>query len=111
MNTPALSQYTYAAVPLAQRSAAAAAITTSYTQVGTNFGRGVVFLILVSTLDQAVQLSFDGITDHIALNPSQTIYIDLKSAQIVLPGHFGIWVKEIGNPGSGNLYVNAFGVE
>lgn len=111
MSSPSLSQYTYAAAPLAQRSAAAAAITSSYTEVGTNFGRGVAFLILVSTLDQAVQLSFDGITDHIALNPAQTIYIDFKSAQIVLPGHFGIYVKEIGNPTTGNLYINAFGVE
>lgn len=105
------SQAQYTAVPLAQLSAAAAAITASYTQVGSNFGRGVSFLILVSTLDAAVQLSFDGVTDHIALNAGATIYINLLAGEMLLPGHFGIYVKEIGNPTSGSLYVNAFGVE
>lgn len=99
------------AVPLDQRSAAAAAITATYTQVGSNFGRGISFLILVSTLDAAVQLSFDGVADNIALNAGATIYINLLAGDMLLPGHFGIYVKEIGNPTTGSLYVNAFGVE
>lgn len=112
MTIPGLSPYPKKAVPLAQRSAAAAAITSSYTLVGTLFSAPVVYLLVTSTLDQAVQLSFDGVTDHMAIGAGNTtpqvLPFDFKENGIVLPGNFGIYVKEIGNPSSGNLYVAAF---
>ena len=107
----ALSPHFREAHPLAQRVAAAAAITTSYTLVGTVFGEGVVTLIIVSTLDQTVQLSLDGVADFMPLVAGATLIIDFKSNQIALAGYRGVYVKEIGNPTTGSLYVSAIGVQ
>lgn len=111
MTIPALSPFTQKAIPIAQRAVAAAGIGASYSLVGSLYQQGVVTLIFISTLDQAVQVSFDGVTDHLAI-PSTgiPIQINLKDNGLVLPGNFGIYVKEIGNPASGSLYVCAFGV-
>ena len=107
----ALSPYFREAKPLAQRSVAAAGISATYALVGTVFGEGVVAIILVSTLDQTVQLSFDGTTDFMPLVAGATAVIDFKTNQIALGGSRGIYVKEIGNPTTGSLYVSAIGVE
>lgn len=97
-------------LPGAQLVVAAASITSSYTRVGSaNFLAGVRSLIITSTLDQPVQLSFDGVTDHLpilmATNGTVTP-VNLNGA--VLPGYLGVWVKEIGNPTTGNLYISYF---
>lgn len=98
------------AKPLAQRSAAAASITASYTRVGTLFGEAVILLIIVSTLDQTVQISLDGVTDFIPVVAGSTIVLDLKSNFCALGGYRAVYVKEIGNPTTGSLYVGAIGV-
>lgn len=102
------------AVPLAQRAAAFGAITSSYTLVGAVFTASPVFLYIMSTLDQAVQISWDGVTDAIAVPVGSTvpvyIPIDLKANGIAMSGQFGVYVKEIGNPGAGSLYVGGFTV-
>lgn len=107
----ALSPYFREAKPLAQRAIAAASIGASYAIVGSAFGEGVVTLILVSTLDATVQLSFDGSTDFMPMVAGATAVIDIKANQIALGGWRGVYVKEIGNPTTGSLYVSAIGVE
>lgn len=107
----ALSPYFREAKPLEQRSIAAAGISGTYALVGSVFGEGVVTLLIVSTLDQTVQLSFDGSTDFIPMVAGATLVIDIKANQIVLGGWRGVYVKEIGNPTTGSLYVSAIGVE
>ncbi len=96
--------------PLAQRSVAAASITASYTLVGTVFGEAVISLIIVSTLDQAVQISLDGTTDFIPVVVGATIVLDIKANVAAFGGWRGVYVKEIGNPTTGSLYIGAIGV-
>lgn len=103
-----LTPYAQEASPLAQRTAAAAAITASYTLVGTIFSRAVVTLIIVSTLDQAVQISLDGVNDFLPIPAGATLVIDMRSNNIALAGWRGVYVKEIGNPATGTLYVSGF---
>lgn len=103
-----LAPYPVRAIPIAQKSLAAASITNSYTLVGSIFSAPVVLLIIVSTLDQTVQLSWDGSTDAIPLLAGGTLVLDFKSDQITFPGNLGVYVKEIGNPASGSVYVGAF---
>lgn len=98
------------AIPLAQLTAAAAAITASYTVVG-KFSDGVDMAIIISTLDQPVQLSFDGTTDTIAVPAGNTVPVfmelNFKANLMVFP-RSAIFVKEIGNPTTGNLYICGF---
>jgi hypothetical protein len=107
----ALSPYFREAKPLAQRSIAAASIGASYSLVSSVFGEGVVTLIIVSTLDEDVQISLNGTTDFIPIVAGATLVLDIKANQIALGGWRGVYVKEIGNPTSGSLYVSAIGVE
>lgn len=106
-----LSPHFREAHPLAQQVAAATDVTASYTLVGSVFGEGVVTLIIVSTLDQDVQVSLDGIVDFMPVVAGATIIIDVKANQIALSGYRGVYVKEIGDPTTGSLYVSAIGVE
>lgn len=98
------------AIPLTQIAYAAASITSSYTVAGT-FTSPVVMMMVMSTLDQPVQISFDGVHDHLAVPAGSTvpvfIRLDFKDNRTVLPNPI-IAVKEIGNPTTGSLYVCAF---
>ena len=106
----ALSQNYLEASPIAQKVAAAASITASYTLVGSIFGQGLINLIIVSTLDQPVQISLDGVTDWIPIPAGATLIIDLKSNLSAFGGWRGVYVKQIGVPTTGSLYVSGIGV-
>src|SRR5438105_1002261 len=106
--TAGLSPFTVKAVPLVQRSIAAAGISTAYAIVGTQFAAPVVWLGIVSTLDQTVQVSFNGVDDWLPIVAGGLLVIDEKANGIVISGIRGIYVKEIGNPTSGSLYVGGF---
>jgi hypothetical protein len=96
---------------IAQKVMAAASVGVTYSLVGTTFGAGVINLLIVSTLDQPVQISLDGTTDFIPIPAGATLIIDLKSNYVALGGWRGVYVKEIGNPTTGSLYVGAIGVQ
>lgn len=108
MSIPGLTPYAQKAVPIAQKSIAAASIIATYTIVGSIFSNPVVLLMIVSTLDQPVQLSWDGVNDHVPLLAGGTLVLDFRSDEIAFPGNLGVYVKEIGNPTTGSLYVSAF---
>lgn len=98
------------ALPLAQVAYAAASITNAYTLAG-SFTSGVVMMRIISTLDQAVQVSFNGTVDHIAVPVGNTVpaIIELDfEANLMQQAAPAIFVKEIGNPTTGSLYVTAF---
>ena len=105
-----LSTMNFPAVVIAQKTIAAAAISTSYAIVGSAFSSPPVMVIIVSTLDEPVQFSWDGVTDAFPVAARATIIIDFKSDGIALPAVLGPYVKEIGNPTSGSLYVGGFTV-
>lgn len=108
MGIPGLTPYAQKAVPVAQKSIAAAGISTSYAVVGSIFSNPVVLLTIVSTLDQAVQISWDGVSDHMPMPAGGTLVLDFRSDFVCFPGNLGVYVKEIGNPTTGSLYVSAF---
>ena len=104
------SLLTSPAIPETQLSVAAASITASYTVVG-SFTAPIVMGWIISTLDQAVQLSLDGVHDHIAVPIGNTtpavIPLDLKTNRLVL-GNPSFSVKRIGTPTTGSLYICGF---
>ena len=110
----ALSSNYLPAQPLAQRTVAAASIGASYALVGALFGQGIVQLSIISTLDQPVLVSFDGVTDHVTVPAGNTVPVyfsfDFKSNGIALQGNYGIYVKEVVNPTTGSLSVTLIGV-
>ena len=93
-----------------QQSIVAASIGATYSLIGSVFGQGVVALLIVSTLDHTVQISLDGSIDFIPIPSLATLIIDLKSDQVALGGWRGVYVKQIGIPTTGSLYVGALGV-
>lgn len=106
MSSPLVSR----AIPLTQITVAAASITNTYSSVG-SFSSPVELMIIISTLDQPVQLSFDGTNDHIAVPAGSTVPVfmelNFKTNRMVMPGS-PVMVKEIGNPTTGSIYVSAF---
>lgn len=108
MSYPALTGNNFPAVPLVQRSIAAASIGASYSLVGSIFNSPVIMIIITGDLDQAVQLSLDGTNDWLPFFPGDRLVLDEKSNGLVLAAWRGLYVKEIGNPATGNLYVSGF---
>lgn len=106
MSSPLVSK----AIPLTQITVAAAAITATYSSVG-SFTSPIEMMLITSTLDAAVQLSFDGVNDHIPVPAGSTVPVfiplNFKNNKMVLPGS-PVMVKEIGNPTTGSIYVSAF---
>jgi hypothetical protein len=98
------------ATPLTQIAYPAASITATYSAAG-SFTSPVVMMFIISTLDQPVQVSFDGSIDHVAVPAGSTvpvfIQLNFKDNYIVFQRP-NIFVKEIGNPTTGSLYICAF---
>jgi hypothetical protein len=95
---------------LPQIAYAAGSITSSYTVAG-QFTGGMILGYIISTLNAAVQVSFDGVNDHIAVPAGSTtpvfIPLDFKSNLCCLPNPI-IAVKQIGDATTGSLYVTCF---
>lgn len=95
---------------LPQITIAAASFTASYT-LGGAFSRSVQMMFITSTLDAAVQLSLDGTTDWIAIPAGDTVPVfiplDFNCNRLMLPKPT-IYIKEIGNPTTGSLFISAF---
>lgn len=98
------------AVPVAQLTIAAVSVAAGYTAIGT-FSAPLVWVMVMSTLDQPVQLSFDATNDNLAVPAGNTtpvfIPIDFKSNLMAL-GNLTVSVKRIGTPTTGNLYICGF---
>lgn len=99
------------AIPLTQIAYAAASITASYTLAG-SFTKPVMVMNIVSTLDQPVQISFDGTNDHVAVPAGSaepvSIQFNFADNRVIFAAPVNVFVKRIGAPGSGNLYISAF---
>ncbi len=98
------------AIPIAQKSIAAASISGTYAIVGSIFSTPPTIIIIVSTLDQTVQFSWDGVIDAFPIVTGGMLIIDFRTNGMAIPGNFGPYVKEIGNPTTGSLYVGGFTV-
>lgn len=98
------------AIPLTQASIAYGSITSSYQLVGSVFSAPLVQLIIISTMNDSVQFSWDGINAFIPIVSGATVIIDVNSNKISVPANSGAYVKLLGSPSSGSLYVSGFTV-
>jgi hypothetical protein len=107
----ALTHANLKAVPFPQVSIAEASLTSSYQAIGGKaFATPMIIVIIVSTLNDTVQWSWDGINPAFPVIAGATIIVDLKSDNIVLPASYGPYVKTLGSPSAGSLYVGGFSV-
>lgn len=97
------------AVPLPQVSVAFGSVGATYSAIGT-FTSGVEIMTCVSTMNAAVQVSFDGVHDHFIMPVGNTtpaaIQFNFK-ANLMVMAPVTIFVKTSGGaPGSGSLVVS-----
>ena len=117
MSTPTVSPYSaltqanLPARPFTQVSTAFGSVTGSYVAIGGhNFQVPMLIVIIVSTLNATVQWSWDGVNPAFPIVAGATIIIDFKSDNIPLPANYGPYVKTLGSPSSGSIYVGGFSV-
>lgn len=63
-------------------------------------------VVIKSTLDTGVFLSFDGSADHLYIEGGDDLVLDLKKNGLHLDREGYIYVKEDSTPSSGSLYVS-----
>jgi len=101
--------------PLALRSLAFGSIVAGYTAVGTAVDRPLRILRVVNGTDAAVIISFDGVTDHMAVPAGQQATLDVCTNRVREDGFFidqgtQFFAKRAaGAPSSGALYIECYG--
>ncbi len=99
--------------PETVRTLGFAAILPGYVAVGTALANPARILILNNLTDENLMFSFDGVNDHIAVAGPGSFVLDITSNKGVAGGLFlaqgtTIFVREIGNPTLGAVYVSVF---
>jgi hypothetical protein len=99
--------------PETVRTLAGTSVVAGYTAVGTEFLEPSRILILQNLSDEAVMFSFDGVNDHIAVPGPGSFVLDITSNKGVAGALFVaqgtiIYVKRIGTPTTGSIYVSTF---
>lgn len=100
-------------VPEAARSLAHGSIGAAYMGVGTAFSKPVRILMIQNLTDVSLMFSFDGINDHVPLPRDGYMLLDATSNKAKEDGLYfaegtRIYVKDIGSPSSGSVYVTTF---
>jgi hypothetical protein len=100
-------------VPETIRTLAGTSVVAGYTAVGTAFLHPSRLLILNNLSDQSVMFSFDGVHDHVAIAGPGSFVLDVSSNKGVAGDLFIaqgtiIYVKRIGTPTTGAVYVSTF---
>jgi hypothetical protein len=97
------------AIGLPQGSIAAASVTSSYQLVGVIFGSPVLQLWIYNSMDQDVQISWDGVNDRLVLPSGGTYITDAHANCFILPGNQGVYIKTLtASPTTGSLYCGGF---
>ena len=101
----------FAAEPV--RTAAAAAVMVGYTAIGTALANPCRQFFIQNLTDQSVMISFDGINDAFPLPANGFIFDDVSAnntheAEFFLPQGMIFYVKQIGAPATGSVYVSVF---
>ena len=100
-------------VPDPARELAFGSIAAGYMGIGTSFTKPVRILILQNMTDANLWISFDGVDDHIPIVAGGYMIIDVTANKTVDSGFFiaegtRMYVKRIGVPTSGSMYVSSF---
>jgi len=96
-----------------QRSIAFGSIGSSYSAIGTQLDQPMRIVYIVNGTDALLQFSFTGNTDHFVIPAQSYILFDVSSDQALTQGFYiskgtTVYVKRIGTPSSGTVYLSAF---
>jgi len=99
-----------------QRSLAFGSISGTYAAIGTPLVNPAVFIMFINATNADIQISIDGVHDAFVLLARSTFVFDISSDKVVQTGLFinagtSIWVKTIGSPTTGSVYVSSWYVE
>lgn len=110
-----MSQSTLSVRMLAEtiRTLAYGSISGAYMGIGTGFSNPCRLLLIQNLTDAQLMFSFDGVNDHLTLPASSNIVLDVTTNQSLTQGNYWavgtrIYVKEIGTPSLGAVYVSTF---
>jgi hypothetical protein len=100
-------------LPEIVRSLTAAQVQAAYMGIGTVFTNPIRIIFVQNLTDASLMFSFDGVNDHFPLATNGFMLLDVTSNKTQAGGFFiseqtRIYVREIGNPATGNVYVSAF---
>jgi hypothetical protein len=95
----------------AVKTLAFGAIGVNYAKIGASYAYPISKLYILNSTDAALYFSLDGVLDQIVLPASGFIMLDITmdpNTPDYLPTGDSIYVKRLGAPGSGSVYVSAF---
>jgi len=95
------------------RTIAFGAIGAAYTAVGASMDNPIRIFFLQNWTDESLMFSFDGVNDHLPLPAGGFIVIDVTANKSLPEGFYiaegdSIYVKEIGTPTTGSVYLSVF---
>ena len=95
------------------RSLAFGSIGAAYAGVGTRFDHPVRIFFVQNMTDESLMFSLDGVNDHFALPQGGFLLLDVTGNKANTQGFYiaestRLYVKEIGNPTSGSVYLSLF---
>ena len=96
-----------------QRTLDYTAITNAYMGIGTPAEHPVRILHVMNLTDETLQFSYDGLNDHFPLPANGFLLLDITANKSVSNGFFlaegkRLYVKELGTPSSGAVYVTYY---
>lgn len=99
--------------PETVKTLAFGSIVAGYTAVGSAFTHPIRILMIQNLTDESVMFSFDGTNDHLPLSLGGYLLIDVTANKSLSQGFYvsegeTIYVKRIGVPTTGAVYVSAF---
>lgn len=93
------------------RSLAAASVAAGYTAIGDPLENPAVIFTVKNLTNEQVMFSFNGVDDHFTLEKDGTYNVNCnanqsqRSGALYLPEGTTIYVKRVGTPNTGNVYV------
>jgi len=99
--------------PETVRSLAFGSIGAGYTAIGTALENPIRIFLLQNLTDKTLMFSFDGINDHVPLSLGGYLLIDVTANKSMSQGFYiaegdQIYVKQVGAPTTGAVYISAF---
>lgn len=94
------------------RTLAFGSISGTYAGIGTSFVNPCRILLVQNLTNNTLVFSFDGVNDHFVLPSNGFVLIDVESNKTTtggalnLPTGTRVYVKEIGTPTTGAVYVS-----
>lgn len=101
-------------LPEAVRSLAFGSISGTYMGVGTPLSNPSRIILIQNFMDEAVMISFDGITDHLPVAADGFVLIDITANKTASQGFYiaegtRFYAKELSSaPTSGSVYISSF---